>query len=165
MEIDTDWPAQNFGLSIRVVRCFQCALPTTPLLHLVRVTDRFSLFISPLQSLSAFQSKVVLLFQPSFRENHCHLNMAPSAVSPAVALEQEDHARDAAFNKALHGKSSEVTGGLMAMRQKDKAAQKAAIDEYFKHWDNKEAKEETEEIRKARRDEYATLTRQYDLAH
>jgi sterol 24-C-methyltransferase len=87
--------------------------------------------------------------------------MAPSAVSPAVALEQEDHARDAAFNKALHGKSSEVTGGLMAMRQKDKAAQKAAIDEYFKHWDNKEAKEETEEIRKARRDEYATLTRHY----
>jgi hypothetical protein len=103
---------------------------------------------------------------PAFlSRKYCHLNMAPSAVSPAVALEQEDHARDAAFNKALHGKSSEVTGGLMAMRQKDKAAQKAAIDEYFKHWDNKEAKEETEEIRKARRDEYATLTRQYDLAH
>lgn len=47
------------------------------------------------------------------------------------------------------------------MRNKDAAAQKAAVDEYFKHWDNKLAATETEEVRKARRDEYATLTRQY----
>ncbi|KIY02672.1 uncharacterized protein Z520_01137 [Fonsecaea multimorphosa CBS 102226] len=87
--------------------------------------------------------------------------MAPSATSPVTVLEKEDHARDAAFNKALHGKSVEASGGLMAMRTKDKAAQKAAVDEYFKHWDNKSAATETEEIRKARRDEYATLTRHY----
>jgi len=87
--------------------------------------------------------------------------MAPSAISPAASLEQEDHARDAAFNKALHGKSSEAAGGFAAMRNKDKAAQKAAVDEYFKHWDNKQAATETEETRKARRDEYATLTRHY----
>lgn len=30
------------------------------------------------------------------------------------------------------------------MLKKDKAAQKAAVDEYFKHWDNKTAKDETE---------------------
>lgn len=83
--------------------------------------------------------------------------MAPAAISP---LEREDHARDAAFNKTLHGKSSDAQGGIMAMRNKDAAAQKAAVDEYFKHWDNKAAAEETEETRKARRDEYATLTRQ-----
>ncbi len=47
------------------------------------------------------------------------------------------------------------------MLSKDKAAKQAAVDEYFKHWDNKDAATETEETRKARRDEYATLTRQY----
>jgi sterol 24-C-methyltransferase len=77
-----------------------------------------------------------------------------------VALEPENWQRDAAFNKAMHGKS--VDGyGLSALRNKDAVSQKAAIDEYFKHWDNKTADIETEETRKARRDEYATLTRQY----
>lgn len=84
--------------------------------------------------------------------------MAPTAVS---TLEQEDHARDAAFNKILHGTSAEKRGGMMAMLRKDAGSQKAAVDEYFKHWDNKAADVETEEVRKARRDEYATLTRQY----
>jgi hypothetical protein len=98
----------------------------------------------------------------SLEKNSClaisHLNMAPTAVS---TLEQEDHARDAAFNKILHGTSAEKRGGMMAMLGKDAGSQKAAVDEYFKHWDNKAADVETEEVRKARRDEYATLTRQY----
>jgi len=85
--------------------------------------------------------------------------MAPSAL-PNGTLEREDHARDAEFNKSSHGTSSAARGGLLAMRNKDAAAQKAAVDEYFKHWDNKLAGTETEEVRKARRDEYATLTRQ-----
>ncbi|OAX77688.1 hypothetical protein ACJ72_08009 [Emergomyces africanus] len=80
--------------------------------------------------------------------------MAPSA------LETEDHQRDAAFNKILHGSSSKKRGGLAAMRAKDHKAQKAAVEEYFKHWDEKSSAEETEEIREARRAEYATLTRQ-----
>lgn len=67
-------------------------------------------------------------------------------MAPA-ALEQENHARDAEFNRVLHGKSAEAQGGFAAMRNKDAAAQKAAVDEYFKHWDNKSAEEETEEIR------------------
>lgn len=70
--------------------------------------------------------------------------MAPSQ------LEQEDHARDAAFNKALHGKTAKAQGGLAAMRGKDAAAQKAAVDEYFKHWDNQAAEDETEETRAVR---------------
>jgi len=77
-----------------------------------------------------------------------------------VALEQEDHARDSAFHKALHGKSGKARGGISSMMGKDKDAQKAAVDEYFKHWDNKNADDETEETRAARRAEYATLTRQ-----
>ena len=65
-----------------------------------------------------------------------------------IALEKEDHSRDAEFNKAMHGKSAKARGGMTAMLQKDKAAQQAAVDEYFKHWDNKAAGDETEETRK-----------------
>jgi sterol 24-C-methyltransferase len=67
-------------------------------------------------------------------------------MAPA-ALEKEDHQRDAEFNRALHGKSVQSNGGLFAMRKKDSKAQQAAIDEYFKHWDNKPAEEETEATR------------------
>ena len=81
--------------------------------------------------------------------------MAPSA------LEKEDHVRDAQFNKALHGKSAQAKGGISSMLSKDNSAQKAAVDEYFQHWDKKPASEETEETRAARREQYATLTRQY----
>ncbi|KAL1965481.1 hypothetical protein VTN77DRAFT_5737 [Rasamsonia byssochlamydoides] len=76
-------------------------------------------------------------------------------------LEMEDHKRDAEFARILHGKSVESAGGLAAMRKKDQKAQQAAVDEYFKHWDNKPAETETEEIREARRAEYASLTRHY----
>ena len=65
-----------------------------------------------------------------------------------IALEQENHTRDAEFNKAMHGQSAKARGGMTAMLQKDKAAQQAAVDEYFKHWDNKAAADETEETRK-----------------
>lgn len=80
-----------------------------------------------------------------------------------IALEAEDHSRDAAFAKVLHGKSANGRAGFMSMMGKDSTAQKAAVDEYFKHWDKKDAQTETLEIREARRAEYATLTRQYVL--
>jgi sterol 24-C-methyltransferase len=76
-------------------------------------------------------------------------------------LETEDHQRDAEFNKAMHKDSANAAPGFRAMMKKDKAAQKAAVDEYFKHWDNKAAKDETPEVREARKAEYATLTRHY----
>jgi sterol 24-C-methyltransferase len=83
--------------------------------------------------------------------------MAPTQAQ----LEKEDKERDAAFKAALHGKTGEGRGGLIAAMGKNKEAQQAAVDSYFKHWDNKASAEETEETRKARRDEYATLTRHY----
>jgi len=64
-------------------------------------------------------------------------------MAPAI-LETEDHSRDAAFNKAMHKNSSKAQGGFSAMMKKDAAAQKAAVDEYFKHWDGKDAKDETD---------------------
>jgi len=76
-------------------------------------------------------------------------------------LEKEDFERDAAFKQVLHGKTAEERQGLLAAMGKDHKAQQLAVDEYFKHWDNKGSAEETEETRKARRDEYATLTRHY----
>lgn len=93
------------------------------------------------------------------------------------ALETENHVRDQEFAKAMHGKSAAEQNHFMAWMKKDKGAQKEAVDEYFKHWDNKAAKDETEEVRevscrldwkrtilttslKARRAEYATLTKQ-----
>jgi sterol 24-C-methyltransferase len=65
----------------------------------------------------------------------------------ASKLEMENHSRDAEFAKALHGKSPEERAGIMAMLKKNPEAQKAAIDSYFKHWDNKAAGEETAETR------------------
>jgi sterol 24-C-methyltransferase len=77
-----------------------------------------------------------------------------------VALEQQDKQRDAEFNKVMHGQTAQAKGGISAMLGKDQSAQKAAVDEYFKHWDNKPAEDETPEMREARKAEYATLTRQ-----
>ena len=63
-----------------------------------------------------------------------------------IALESEDHSRDAAFNKVMHGKSV-GSKGFRSMLNKDHIAHKAATEEYFKHWDNKSAGAETVEIR------------------
>lgn len=61
-----------------------------------------------------------------------------------IALEKEDHKRDAEFMKAMHGKSTEAKGGFAAMLSKDTEANKVAVDEYFKHFDNKTAENETD---------------------
>ena len=69
------------------------------------------------------------------------------ASSTASNLEREDHSRDADFNKAMHGKSAQARGGIAAMFSKGSDAKQAAVDEYFKHWDNQAAKDETPEQR------------------
>jgi len=78
-----------------------------------------------------------------------------------MMLETEDHERDQAFNKAMHGQSASDRPGMMSMFNKDPDAHKIAVDEYFKHWDNKTAADETPETRAARREDYATLTKHY----
>ena len=64
-----------------------------------------------------------------------------------IALEGEDHSRDAQFSKAMHGKSATSKGGFASMLSKDRSAHQAAADDYWKHWDNKAAGDETEAIR------------------
>ena len=66
-----------------------------------------------------------------------------------IALETENHVRDAEFHKAMHGKSAE-TKGFRSMLNKDHEAHRLASEEYFKHWDNKKAVTETAEVREAR---------------
>lgn len=70
-----------------------------------------------------------------------------------------EHARNSAFDHALHRNSSKAQGGLRAMMNKNTEARNAAMGEYFQHWDGK-AEDETESTRKARAAEYASLTRQ-----
>ena len=65
-----------------------------------------------------------------------------------IALETENHIRDADFHKAMHGKSAE-TKGFRSMLNKDHEAHRLASEEYFKHWDNKYAGTETAEVREA----------------
>lgn len=77
------------------------------------------------------------------------------------ALLPADQARNMAFDKILHKSSSKSQGGLSAMMNKDNEAHKAAVVEYFQHWDDKKAEDETEAIRQSRVVDYASLTRQY----
>ncbi|KAF8473141.1 S-adenosyl-L-methionine-dependent methyltransferase [Kalaharituber pfeilii] len=78
-----------------------------------------------------------------------------------VALEQQDKARDASFSKAMH-RSSARTGAFAAMFAKDNKAHNAAVDEYFKFWEEGQGNAKMgEEDSEERRAHYATLTRQY----
>lgn len=54
------------------------------------------------------------------------------------------------FENIMHKRTAETEAGFSAMLKKDKEAQQVAVDEYFQHWDNKEAKDETEETRAVR---------------
>lgn len=78
------------------------------------------------------------------------------------ALLPLDQVKNMAFDKILHKSSSNSQGGLRAMINKDNEAHKAAVAEYFQHWDDKKAEDETEAVRQSRVDDYASLTRQYE---
>lgn len=65
-----------------------------------------------------------------------------------IQLEKEDKERDAAFNKAMHGKTSAQANSVATIFFKDPEAKQAALDGYFKHFDGKRAENETEADRK-----------------
>lgn len=54
------------------------------------------------------------------------------------------------FENIMHKKTAHTDEGFSAMLKKDKEAQRAAVAEYFQHWDNKEAKNETQQDREVR---------------
>ncbi|KAK9317798.1 S-adenosyl-L-methionine-dependent methyltransferase [Lipomyces starkeyi] len=82
-------------------------------------------------------------------------------MATAFVPQKQDRAQDAQFKTALHGKNSTSKTGFVAAISKNADAQKAAVAEYFKHWDNKRPSTETEDDKKTRLDEYATLTKHY----
>lgn len=65
-----------------------------------------------------------------------------------LQLEKEDKERDAAFNKAMHGKTAAQANSVATILFKNPEAKQAALDAYFKHFDNKKADDETEADRK-----------------
>lgn len=67
-------------------------------------------------------------------------------------------AREMTFENIMHKKTADTNEGFSAMLKKDKDAQRAAVSDYFQHWDNKEAKTETAEDRAVRN----TYSRQLD---
>ena len=74
-------------------------------------------------------------------------------------LAPKEFKRDADFTKALHG--SAANGGYNALLGKNRDAQAQAIDGYFKHWDNKGPKNETDQDKQAGLDDYSELTKLY----
>ncbi|CZT12441.1 probable DELTA(24)-STEROL C-METHYLTRANSFERASE (ERG6) [Rhynchosporium agropyri] len=91
--------------------------------------------------------------------------LLPTTTSQSTDLIPSTHSRDAAFSKIMHGTSADEKSTFMAMIKKDSAAQAMAADAYFKHWDGKDGRVETEEDREERKEDYANLTRNYyDLA-
>jgi hypothetical protein len=53
----------------------------------------------------------------------CWPILTSAAKMASIQLEEEDHVRDAAFNKALHGDSSQASGSVGSMFAKSKQAQ------------------------------------------
>lgn len=70
-------------------------------------------------------------------------HLRPVTMAPSATLEQEDHERDKLFRQAMHGKTAQQKNAFMNWIGKNPDAQKAAVDEYFKYWDKKEAGKET----------------------
>lgn len=144
-EVCGDW-LFVFGLAPCRVSTKKCPLSPEIVPEISKHTQVQEIYINTTNSLLHISSpsnslNSILLSFLTLLQTTLQLTMAPAK------LETEDHTRDAAFNKAMHKNSSTAQGGFSAMLKKDKAAQKAAVDEYFKHWDNKAAKDETPEIR------------------
>ena len=64
-----------------------------------------------------------------------------------INLEEENHQRDAEFNRAMHGVSAQEPSQFMAMLKKDAKAHQFSSDEYWKHWEHRKADTETEQDR------------------
>lgn len=78
----------------------------------------------------------------------------------ATKLAPKDFKADADFAKAMHG-SATSKSGFTAVLNKNKDAHSAAVDGYFKHWDNRNSETQTEEDQKARLEDYSSLTKHY----
>ncbi|KAL1631264.1 Delta(24)-sterol C-methyltransferase [Diplodia seriata] len=81
--------------------------------------------------------------------------MAPGATLP------EDAQRDAAFQKAMHGKSAEARHAFLSMLNKDDSAHRLVTDSYVQRWSNDSKYASADEAREARKAEYMGLVNNY----
>ena len=68
-----------------------------------------------------------------------------------MRLSDEDDLKEVAFSSALHGRPIADNGGITALRKKDPKAHKIAVDEYFQHWGNTTACDESQDARLVRK--------------
>jgi len=83
----------------------------------------------------------------------------PSIVQKPAPTESQ--IRDKEFSEALHGRKAVDATGYRAILSKNREAQKAASSTYFQFWDNKTAKNETEEDIHERSAKYTDLVNSY----
>lgn len=82
----------------------------------------------------------------------------------ATKLAPKNFKADADFAKAMHGTSTDKSG-FTAVLNKNKDAHNAAVEGYFKHWDNRNSETQTDEDQEARLEDYSSLTKHfYNLA-
>jgi sterol 24-C-methyltransferase len=83
----------------------------------------------------------------------------PSIVPPVAPTESQ--VRDKQFSEALHGRKVADATGALAILKKNADAQKVASSTYFQFWDNKTAKNETQEDIHERSEKYTDLVNSY----
>lgn len=66
---------------------------------------------------------------------------------------------DAEFAKAMYGEADK--SGYSALLGKNEEAHKAAVEGYFKHWDNRTSETQTQEDEQGRLDDYSSLTKHF----
>jgi len=79
--------------------------------------------------------------------------------TPKIKLAPKQYSQDKEFAKAMHGNGK--NGGFRAVVGKDREAHSAAVDGYFRHWDNRDAETQTEADKQERLEDYSTLTKHY----
>ena len=138
------FPLSFFGLGLRFLYNGRLeVLNHRPSLH---SSPSDSCVARALHTYAFIGPSLYLLQPPPTRSLRSSATQVPANMAP-IALEPENHTRDAEFNKAMHGRSAASKGGVASMLSKNHAAHKAAIDDYWKHWDNKDAVTETDEVR------------------
>lgn len=79
--------------------------------------------------------------------------------SSDIKLAPKNYTRDREFAETLHGDAK--SHGIAAVVKKNRKAHDAAIQGYFKHWDNRAADTQTETDKQERLGDYSELTKHY----
>ncbi|AOW06867.1 sterol 24-C-methyltransferase [Yarrowia lipolytica] len=82
-------------------------------------------------------------------------------MSSNIKLAQKDYKGDKEFAAALHGKEGHKKHGLGAVMSKNKDAQAAAVEGFFRNWGDKDRSKIEDADEQGRIEDYAGLTKHY----